>query len=363
MRKRLLSTVLCIALAAYMMMACSSGGSSESSDSGSAETAEDEGQVKTVRLAKTASGHIFNAIAEEQGYLEDEGIEVEYVDMQNAGDAFTALEADKVDVLSNYGTNLPLQYISDGTDLTIFAGYMLTGCMPIFTQKDTQWNGIEDMIGKTVACEPNMFAVSGPLLDLGYDPLNDITWLQPENEVERITAVEKGEADYGLVGTSLNYEVNNNDNIKVVAYASDLLPNYSCCRIEAKTSWVNDNPDTVKSLLKAWIRAQAYYEENHEEVVSIVCDLVEADEDFVRAYMDNEHYNLNIDPMKSSVVRAWGYMDGLGLLDDGADEIDIADHINVDLYKAALDECQEQYGDENPDFYEEMQTQYSEYNL
>lgn len=354
MKKRILSALLCVALLGCTLVGCSSSGSEEKS--------EKSEEVTTIRLAKTASGHIFNAIAEEQGYLEDEGIKVEYVDMQNASDAFTTLEAGKVDILSNYGTNLPLQYISDGTDLTVIAGYMLTGCMPIFAKKGTQWNGIEDLIGKTVACEPNMFAVSGPLLDLGYDPLNDITWLQPENEVDRITAVEKGEADYGLVGTSLNYEVLNNDNIEIVAYASDLLPNYSCCRVAAKTEWVNENKNAVKSLLKAWIRAQEYYNTHHDEAVSIVCDLVEADEDFVRAYMDNEHYNLDIDPMKTSVERAWGYMDGLGLLDDGADEINIDDHINVDIYKAALDECQKEYGDEDPDFYEERQAQFAEYD-
>ena len=356
MKKRLLALLMCMALMISALAACSSG------DSGSSDSGEAPAETVTVRLAKTASGHIYNAIAEEQGYLADEGVAVEYVDLQNAGDAFAALEADKVDVLSNYGTNLPLQYISDGTDLTIFGGYMLTGCMPIFTKTDTEWNGIEDLIGKTVACEPNVYAISGPLLDMGYDPTNEITWLQPENQVDRITAVEKGEADYGLVGTSLNYEVLNNPNVKIVAYASDILPNYSCCRIAGRTDWVNENQDTVKKLMKAWIRAQAYYDSHHDETVALVADMVEADEDFVRAYMDNEHYRLNIDPMKASVEKAWDYMDRLGLLDDGADQINIDDHINTAIYKAALDEAQEQYGDENPEFYQKMQDQFAEYN-
>ena len=321
-----------------------------------------EPETTVVRLALGSNGHIFNAIAEEQGYLAAEGITVAYVPVENDLEVFQGIRDGLIDVASNSGTNLPLQYISEGMDLTIFGGYMLTGCMPIFSRTETEWNSIEDLIGKTMACEPNLFAITGPLLDLGYDPLHDITWLETENQEERIQAVEDGTADFGLVGTSLNYAINSNPNLKVLTYASDILPNYSCCRVEALTSWINANPNTVKALLKAWIRAMAYYDTHHEETVYLTVDLIEQDEAYVRAYLDNPRCDLNIDPMKSSVERAWNYMEDLGLLDNEAEQINIDDHINIDLYKAALDECQAQYGEENPKFYERMQAQYARYN-
>jgi NitT/TauT family transport system substrate-binding protein len=65
--------------------------------------------------------------------------------------------------------------------------------------------------------------------------------------------------------------------------------------------------------------------------------------------------------MKKAVVRAWDYMGRLGLLEK-AKQIDINDHINTDLYKAALDECQKQYGQDNPQFYEGLQAQYARNN-
>ena len=72
---------------------------------------------------------------------------------------------------------------------------------------------------------------------------------------------------------------------------------------------------------------------------AIVAKTLETDEDYVAAYMDNEHYRLNLDPFKSSIERAWGYMLKLKLFDEGAEDINIDDHINTELYKAALDEC------------------------
>ena len=316
-------------------------------------------ETNVVRMALNPSGHILNLIAEEQGYLKDEGISVVYVPVQTDAMAFKGIMDGTIDVIANSGTNLPLQYIADGMNLTIFGGYLLTGCMPVFARVDTKWDGIESMIGKTVACEPNLYALTGPLLDLGYDPLNDITWYDSNTQEERIKAVENGDADFGLVGTSLNYSVISNPNIKIVTYAADVLPAYSCCRAEASASWVQENPNTVTALLKAWIRAMEYYNTHHEETVSLATGLLHRDEEYVRAYLDNPRFDLNTDPMKKSVIRAWNYMDSLGLLNDDARRIDINMHINTDLYKAALDACQEQYGDQNPKFYEKLQAQYA----
>lgn len=353
---RTIALMLSLMMATLILSTCAGGAEGDASDG------TDQEQVTTIRLAYSDNGHVFNMIAEQQGYLEEEGLTVEYVKVDNDNEVFKAMENGTIDIASNSGTNLPLQRIAEGQDLTIFGGYMLTGCMPIFAKVDTKWESIDDLIGKTFACEPNLFAISGPLLDKGYTPLKQITWLQPENQEDRIKAVLDGEADFGLVGTSLNYEINTNPDLKVCTYASDVLPNYSCCRVEAPTEWVNNNPDTVRKLLKAWIRAMEYYSAHHEEAVALVAEKNDKDEAYVRAYLDNPHCDLNVDPMKSAVVRAWEYIKRLGIVDPDAKQININDHINTELYKSALDECQAEYGKDDPKFYEMMQGQFARYN-
>ena len=359
-RKRHIIRSLALLMSAVLiMMTACAGRSSEGDGSGQSEPPE----VATVRLAYYSGGHILNAIAEDQGYLADEGITIEYVKTENDLEVFEGIENGTIDVASNSGTNLPLERISDGQDLTIFGGYQLTGCMPIFSKVDTKWNGIEDLIGKTVAFEPNLYSITGPLLDMGYDPVKDIKWYPTVNQEERIKAVKEGKADYALVGTTLNYAIYADPDLKVCTYASDVLPEYSCCRVEARTDWVNENPGTVKALLRAWIRAMAYYDSHHDETVELMMEVTGHEEDYLRAFMDNPHLEINPDPMKDSVERAWDYMGKLGLLSSNAAKINIDDHINTELYKAALDECQEKYGDENPKLYEKMQGQYARNNL
>ena len=319
-------------------------------------------ETTVIRLALNDSGHILNSIAEAQGYLAEEGLTVEYVHVDTDAEVFECLRNGIIDIASNSGTNLPLQEISSGLDITIFGGYLLTGCMPVFTRVENEWNGIEDLIGKTMACEPNLYCISGPLYDMGYEPLKQVNWYQPEDQMDRIRAVKNGEADYGLVGTALNYEVLSDPELKIVTYAADILPDYSCCRAEALTEWVNANPNTLKALLRCWIRAMEYYDTHHEETVAFTAKQISMEEKYVRAYLDNPRFDLNTDPMKKSVLRAWNYMDSLGLLDEFAKQINIEDHINTELYKSALDECTEKYGSEDQKFYEKMQALYARNN-
>lgn len=358
-KKNMIRSLALIMTVAFVMLMAACGGAP---DADAPEQGGDNG-IAVVKLAYPANGHILNAIAEEQGYLEEEGIKVQYVKVDTDEDVFEGIDKGTIDVASNSGTNLPLERIAAGQDLTIFGGYQLTGCMPIFAKEDTEWEGIESLIGKKVAFEPNLYCITGPLLDKGYDPIRQIDWYETDSQEERIKAVKEGKADYALVGTPLNYAVNTDPDLKVCTYASDVLPEYSCCRVEARTEWVNENPDTVKALLRAWIRAMEYYDTHHDETVQLMTKVTGQDEEYLRAYMDNPHLDINVGPMRSSVRRAWDYMEKLGLLSMTASKINIDDHINTELYKEALDECQEKYGSENPKFYEKMQGQYARNNM
>ena len=359
-RKKPLVRALTLMMAVTLVMLMAACGGSSGGDP--SETKDPEG-ITVVKMAFYPQGHVLNVIAEDQGYLEEEGIEIQDVKVDSDVEVFDKIEKGAIDIASNSGTNLPLERIASGQALTIFGGYQLTGCMPIFAKEDTEWTGIHNLIGKTVAFEPNLYCITGPLRDRGYDPINQINWYETASQEERIQAVKEGKADYALVGTSLNYAINTDPELKVCTYASDVLSDYSCCRVVASTEWVNQNPDTVKALLRAWIRALSYYDSHHDEAVALLVNETGQSEEYIRAYLDNPHCNINVDPMKSAVDRAWDYMGDLGLLSPSASKMDIDDHINTDLYKQALDDCQDRYGSENPKFYERMQGQYARNNM
>ena len=113
----------------------------ESSKSVAKETKENVTE-DVIRWNAGTSGNVLLTIAEEKGFLKDEGIKIEFVPATANADAMTMLSTGKVDVVSNAGTSNPLQQISSGVDLTIFGGHMLTGAMPIIAKKGTKWEGV-----------------------------------------------------------------------------------------------------------------------------------------------------------------------------------------------------------------------------
>ncbi|AKL96572.1 ABC-type nitrate/sulfonate/bicarbonate transport system, periplasmic component [Clostridium aceticum] len=321
-------------------------------------------ETSVIRWNYGTSGNVMLAIAEKMGYLEEEGLSIEVVPATANANAMALLATGKVDIVSNAGTSNPLQQIASGVDLTVFGGHMVDGCMPVIARKGTGWNGVQDFIGKKVAINPVYFAFTGAVMDLGYeDPLSAVEWVVYTNYNDALAAVVRGEVDYALQGTGNMYAVTQMDEVEIVTYHGKVMPNYSCCRLVAQTDFIKNNPNTVKALMRALIRAQQYYEANKKEVVALHAENMGVTEEYVAAFMLNENFVINPDPLKNSVIRAWGILDKTGFLNEKAKNIDILDHINIDLYKAALDEIIEEYGSKDPEFYERLQKFYEENNL
>ena len=318
------------------------------------KTYDDTPEVTKVRWNYGTSGNILVTIAQEMGYFKEYGIELEIVQATAVLDAMALLTTGQADIVSNAGTSNPLQQISAGNDLTIFGGHMVNGCMPIIAKADTEWKGIESFVGEKVAVNPSYFALTGAVMDLGYDnPLEVCDWVIYPNYNDALAAVVKGEVKYALQGTGQNYAIKNRDDIKIVAYQSDIMNNYSCCRMVCRTEFLKNNPKTIKCIEKALLRAQAWYESHRHETAALQAKAIGTTEEYINAFLlDERHYVLNVDPLRKSVIRAWGILDKTGFLKDKAKEINIEDHIDTAIYVQALTEAQEQYGAEDPAFYE-----------
>lgn len=327
--------------------------------------AKETPEVSLVKWNSGASGNVLLTIADKKGYFEEVGIKLEEVPATANASAMTLLSTGMVDVVSNAGTSNPLQQIAAGVDLTIFGGHMMTGAMPIIAKKGVEWHGVKDLIGKKFACNPSYFALTGAVMDLGYDkPLEALDWVVITNYNDALAAVIRGEVDYALQGTEQNYTIKNvnKDNVSIMAYMSDIMPNYSCCRMEARTEFVKKNPITIKLIIKALLRAQSYYESHKEEAAVWHAEKIRAEKEFVEAYMFDEHYRVNADPLLKSIIRAWKILDATGFLSEKAKEINILDHVNVEIYEQALKEASEEYGSEAPEFYEKMKKFFEENN-
>ncbi len=369
MKKRMLAFLLA-GVMSLGLVAC--GGSEAPTDDKTDDKANEESSVdapeqSVVTWNYGTSGNVLVTIANEKGYFEDEGITIEPVQANANASAMQLLSTGKVDVVSNSGTSNPLQQIAQGVDISVFGGHMIEGCMPVIALPDTEWNGIESFLGQKVAVNPSYFAFTGAVMELDgvEDPMTAVEWTVFSDYNDALAAVVRGEVKYALMGTGQVQsvkEMEKNGEIKIVSYQSEIMENYSCCRMVAQTSWINENPNTVKAICRALLRAQSWYEANKEEAVKLHAAATNTTEEYVSAFMmDDVHYFVSVDPLKDGVVRAWNILDATGFLGDD-NKIDILDHINTELYEEALKEATELYGEEAPDFYEAQLKFFEEHN-
>lgn len=314
----------------------------------------------TVTWAQGASGNVLVSIAKAQGYFDEVGITVNEIPLDE--NQIQAVSTGQVDIASNTGTWAPLKNIVAGDDIAIIGGNMLTGCMPIIAKEGAEWKGAESLLGKKFGESVASYATLNGLVKEGHDVTKEITFVDGMADADKIQAILKGELDYATVGTGRMYQVLNTKGIQIVSYCSDITPNYSCCRMIARNSWVQKNPTTVKLLNEALIRAQAYFQKHKQETVDLMAKQLNANKEYVEAYLLNEHYRINPDTLKNTVFDNYRYMMAVHGVDNVDKTVKLEDRIYNELYKEALDEAQKKWGSEDPSFYEEAQKFYTEHN-
>jgi len=364
MKKKLITLLLFSAMVISLLTGCQSGKDETTTPSASStmpsttenansNTDNTSGEMPLVRLAATPfSGNVLVGIAQDKGFFADEGIEVELQLIVGSADSQAALAAGHVDVLTTYGTAPALSSIAAGTDITIFAGYMLQGCMPILAKEGTVWNGVEDLVGKKVIGDvTSRFILGYALKELGYDPDTDVEWIPYVDDNTNMELTRKGEVDY-MRGTTGLHTRAKELGLDAVAFCGDVLPEYSCCRIWSNTNWLNENRDVAVKLIKALLRAQAVLESDPDYAVEIVVEQTDLTKEYAEGFIKNEHLMIRLDPHWKAVSRQMEGCVELGLLEGDTSLETLKAHFTPYVYKEALDACVAEYYDESPEFYD-----------
>lgn len=315
-------------LVAFMFFACAVTGI----------TAFAATEPQEVKLAyNPATGNILGFIAIEKGLAEAEGVKITLVPFSNSTDALSALQAGKVDVAVSFGTSAPLTFVTKGADFTIFAGYV-SGGMPVYARPDFEYTDMQSFVGKKVAV-PRMYTPDlvwrGAMAKAGLNAQESCEILEFKRPAEVLEAVKSGKADVG-VGTNSTYLQALAGGLKIITWTNDLDPMHVCCRPVARTSWLKDNPALVKAFLRAWIRSEAFLIDNPEECVQLNKKYLKLDEKLARVMLLETNQVFESDPKGNGVRYMWKLLGDLKYAETG--DINIEDHLNVALYKEALDE-------------------------
>lgn len=305
-----------------------------------------------------------NMIAAEKGYFEEEGVEVEEINIKGQ-DALTALNnGDQLDVY-NVGFVPDLQAIGAGYDLRIIAGTAVEGGAIIaqsgtaeeYRNEDTviDFDKLTNAKLGFVRNESSWVITRQYLLDNGVseDTIKAIEDEQNGNilyyndETAVAQAVQKGEIEVGFLPIEYSLLYGDAYGLEVIAEAGELQENYVCCREVTTAEKLKEKYDAIVAYEKARIRAFDYYTQSQsddtlkQEIVDIVAGYTGKEADYVETYLYGGITKYATDPNKNGIVKYVEAATNSGLLASAGIDFatyDITQNIDTSAYEQALNE-------------------------
>lgn len=232
-------------------------------------------------------------VAEEKGFFEKHGLEVELSNFNWDQDMLAAIASGNLDVVAG-ATNGVITSYNKGVDQK---GFMI---MDLAFEADAIIAGdsiksIKDLKGKKIAFEAG--STSDLLLNYALREngmsIDDIEHV-PMGASEAGLALVAGRVDVAVsyepyISAALSKKEGNS-----VLYTAAEKPGLISDLLTAQSSWIKDNPDAVKGLILAWNDAVNFIRENPEEGEGMIAKAVGAKADyFAPAWKGVRLYNID----------------------------------------------------------------------
>jgi sulfonate transport system substrate-binding protein len=275
------------AASALLLSGCVAGENQPAEPAAAAEGASVEGQTLNIDFA---TYNPLSLIIKEQGWLEDEGLEVTWVQSAGSNKANEALRAGAIDVGSTAGSAALLAR-SNGSPIKVIDIYSQPEWAAIVAGPGSELESVEELEGKTVAAtkgtDPYFFLLQS-LEEAGLSA-DDVT-VENLQHADGWAALQNGSVDAwaGLdpimagaeeAGASLIYR-----NVDFNSYGF----------LNATESFIESKPEVAQVVVDAYERAREWAEENPEETAEILAEVAGLDL-AVATKVIEERANLDID--------------------------------------------------------------------
>jgi len=153
------------------------------------------------------------------------------------------------------------------------------GCIKLLVKKDSPIQSVEDVRGKKISVDEiggTPHQVASVWLEkngISAKPEDgEVTFLPFADGNLAVEALNKGEVDIAALWDPFGSVIEKTGNYRVILDISTDEPfaDKFCCFLYASEKWINENPEKVAALLRAYRKAQNWIAENPEETVDII---------------------------------------------------------------------------------------------
>jgi len=289
-----------------------------------------------------AVGHVLYFVAQEKGFFDQEGLDVELFQFTNSGEGLNAIKSGKLDT-GSFGTAAPLTFIAKGTPFVIYGGMQSEGhgvvTKPAQAERFKTPQGFVGAKVATVRLATGDAVWRYGLSQAGIDWKSQVTIQELDSPAAVLEAVKKGSADAGLVWVPFT-EMAEQQGLKTVQWSTQFLDGHVCCRLVALESNIREKQEGFVRFSRALIRAYDFYLNDQQETVEILSKYVKLDKALLEKAAYSGHIHSIPDPDKRRVEAFWNAMRGAGYIQS---EQDIGKSVDTQIYQQALSQLRARY--------------------
>ena len=253
------------------------------------------GAADKIRISFTgpAAQFIPLALAEKQGFLRDEGLQGEMVQMRS-GVAMAALVNGDIDYHTIVGSGIA----SAIQRLPVRAVACFVPAPPVALIARSEFKSVKDLKGQTIGANPvgaSVTSVSARMIlsYFGLDPEKDVKFTVRGDPPARLAMMKEG-----LIAATLGSAPIDHLGIKmgfvILAKANELF-SYPDSGLVASVKKIKEKPDEVKRVIKAGIKANRYIRSNRDGTIQFLMDRQKIDRELAAATYDSVWKSFNDD--------------------------------------------------------------------
>lgn len=301
MKRRVFSVLLAAAMV-FSLVGCGSG-NEESTSASTGSSSDSDMKLKVIATPAPASCSQV-AVAEEMGYFEEEGLDVDIQYVTNLSDMASIIAGGGCDAAFNSYYTV-MTWIDSGLDVKVIAANNdMGGTQAAAIRKDIDITSPKDLekckLGLVPGAEVNV-AIMRMCDEYGVDfDAIDKVEVQP---ADQLSAFESGDIDIiacwepwltkaESMGGRFLLSGNKAD-IAGVPSDVDWLTLYETTVVP--TSAISEKPEELAALLRCIKKAEDFINSNRDEAVKIVAKVCESDEAEIAGIMEKNDYRWGVD--------------------------------------------------------------------
>src|SRR5262249_33096274 len=224
-------------------------------------------------------------LAQKKGFLKEEGLEAEIIQMQSATAVMSALVSREIDY--SVGIASAVQPAITGLPIRIVACYVPAPFIVLMVQ--SRFKSVKELKGTTIAVGnfvgPPFFVARMIAKQFSLDPDRDVKFLASGLPEARLAALSQGLASAAMLPVPWDSRATKMGFISL-ARAHELFM-YPDVGLTTSLNKIKERRDEVKRVIKAGIKANRYIRTNRDGTIQFIQEWLKTDKEIATAIYDS----------------------------------------------------------------------------